>query len=176
MIDLLDAVVLDSPLSWIALGCTIAVTAIVPSFFHVRLLCGIFMAQLDLVLNAVPIIGGLTTQQVSPARALHFYIVEFSFLLIVFWGYSRILRRRERVLLALDEFFSGKGAWILTAFIAMVCAINFAMVPTDGSSRIEFMTSDWFSYLKPFIQLAMPSAYIGVFVMLRNHQRRWLGY
>ena len=76
----------------------------------------------------------------------------------------------------LRNFFSGRNSFILIISISFIACFNYIQAPSDGSSRIAYMTEAWFSAVKPFIQFVMPLAYVGVFVLLLNRTHRALGY
>jgi hypothetical protein len=176
MNNLLDVIVFKTAFSWSLLFITLLMIAVVPRLFGLNYLTGLIFAQMTLFFNAVPIIAGLDTQIVSVGRSLHFYIIEFSFLVLIFGAYRHLLLYRERVLQAFEVFFSGPGAFYFSALVVAIAAFNYALVPTDGSSRIEYMTASWFSLLKPLIQLTTPLSYFGIFVLLSHSKRRFLGY
>lgn len=176
MTDLLDLVTLNSGTSWLLLVGTLMLIFAVPRLFGLRLLTALVYAQITLAFNAVTIIAGFDTGALDIGRALHFYANEFGFLVLTFAAYRHLLRHRLRVTAALEAFFAGRAAPWLTVFVAAIGVFNFIVVPTDGESRIGYMTEAWFSLLKPFIQLGTPLAYVGVLFMLRNPTRRRLGF
>jgi hypothetical protein len=176
MKDLLDLVVFDTPFAWMLLAITALAIVATPRLFGVKLLNGLVFAQITLLFNAVTIIAGLSTGAVPVERGAHFFIVEFSFLAAIYAVYGRLLKQRVQVLAALQRFFDGPGTVPFIAFMVLIAIFNFLVTPTDGSSRIGYMTDAWFSLLKPFIQLALPLSYLGVFILLLNPRRRRLGY
>ena len=176
MSDLLSLVIVTSPASWLLLVATMAALIAIPRLFGMHYFTGLAYAQMTLTFNAVTIVAGLENDAVTPARAVHFYVVEFAFLVLVFAAYRHLLLHRSRVLAALQAFFAGRGAAVLVGLMALLAAFNVIIVPTNGESRIAYMTSSWFSLLKPMIQLATPLAYIGVPIMLLDRSRRGLGF
>lgn len=176
MKDLLDLIVLDTAFAWTLLAITVLAISVMPRLFGVKWLNGLLFAQITLVFNATTIIAGLSTDAVPHERGFHFFAVEFAFLAAIYAMYGRLIRHRAKVLEALQRFFDGQGAIPFVCFIALIAVFNFLATPADGSSRIEYMTAAWFSLLKPFIQLATPLSYLGVFILLLNKHRRRLGY
>jgi hypothetical protein len=176
MKDLLDLIVFDTPFAWTLLTITVLAIVLMPSFFGVKWLNGLLFAQITLIFNAITIIAGLGTDAIPNELGFHFFAVEFAFLAAMYAMYGRLIRHRAKVLDALHRFFDGSGAVPFVCFIVLIAIFNFLATPTDGSSRIEYMTGAWFSLLKPFIQLATPLSYLGVFILLLNKRRRRLGY
>lgn len=176
MKDLLDLIVIDTTFAWIILVITVLAIALLPRLFGVKWLNGLLYSQVTLLFNSIPIISGLSTDAIAVDRGIHFFAVEFVFLAAIYAMYGCLIRHRAKVLDALQCFFDGKRAISLTCLIAIIAVFNFLATPTDGSSRIEYMTGAWFSLVKPFIQLAMPLSYLGVFILLLNKRRRRLGY
>ena len=176
MKDLLDLIVFDTAFAWTLLAITVLTISVMPRLFGVKWLNGLLFAQITLFFNAMTIIAGLSTEAVPGDRGVHFFAVEFLFLAAMYAVYSRLIRHRTKVLEVLHRFFDGPGAVPFVCFIVLVAIFNFLATPTDGSSRIEYMTGAWFSLLKPFIQLATPLSYLGVFILLLNKRRRRLGY
>ena len=176
MQDLLDLVVFDTPYAWILLGVTFVITFLIPGMFKVKLWNGLFFAQTTFFFSAATIIPGLSTGVITADRGIHFFIVETSFLVAIYAVYARLLKNRYRVLSALTKLFNGPFAGVLVGFIALIAIFNLVVTPTDGSSRIEYMTNAWFSFVKPFVMLLTPISYFGVFILLLNRRRRRLGY
>lgn len=176
MKELLDLIVFDTPFAWTLLSITVLAIVLMPKFFGAKWLNGLLFAQVTLFFNALTIIAGLSTNSITNERGIHFFVVEFLFLASMYAAYGRLIRHRTKVLEALHRFFEGPGAVPFVCFIVLVAIFNFLATPTDGSSRIEYMTGAWFSLLKPFIQLATPLSYLGVFILLLNKRRRRLGY
>jgi hypothetical protein len=176
MTEILDHVVLDSLGAWLWILATLAAIVLLPRLFGLPTLNALIYAQMTLAFNAVTIVAGYSTDRLDAGRSLHFFLVEFAFLALTCEAYRRVLKNRERAAAALTLFFAGRGGVWLMGFMTLVGVFNFAIVPTDGDSRIAYMTAGWFSILKPFLQLATPLAYIGVLVMLGLPARRRLGF
>ena len=176
MKDLLELIVFDTAFAWTLLAFTVLAIVVMPRLFGVKWLNGLLFAQITLFFNATTIIAGLSSEAIPEQRGIHFFAVEFLFLAAMYAVYSRLIQHRTRVLEALYRFFDGPGAVPFVGFIVLIAIFNFLATPTDGSSRIEYMTGAWFSLLKPFIQLATPLSYLGVFILLLNKRRRGLGY
>jgi hypothetical protein len=176
MKDLLDLIVFETVFAWTLLSIIVLAMGVMPRLFGVNWLNGLLFAQVTLFFNATTIIAGLSTENVQVGRGFHFFAVEFLFLAATYFVYSRLIRHRTKVFEALHRFFDGPGTVPFVCFMILIAIFNFLVTPTDGSSRIEFMTDAWFSLLKPFIQLAMPLSYLGVFILLLNKRRRRLGY
>lgn len=176
MKDLLDLIVFDTPFAWALLSITTLAIVLMPRLFGVKWLNGLLFAQITLFFNSISIIAGLSADAIPDERGIHFFAVEFAYLAIMYAVYKRLIRQRAKVFDALQRFFDGHGAIPFVCFIALIAVFNFLVTPTDGSSRIEYMTGAWFSLLKPFIQLATPLSYLGVFILLLNKRRRRLGY
>jgi len=176
MNNLLDVIVFQTAFSWVFLVIVLLVIMAVPRLFGLNYLTGLIFAQMTLFFNAVPIISGLDTQAIDIGRGIHFFIIEFSFLALVFAAYRQLLVHRVRILMASRTLFDGRGTFYLSAFVVAMAIFNYLLTPTDGSSRIEYMTDAWFSLFKPMIQIATPLSYFGVFLLLLNSKRRFLGY
>lgn len=176
MTDLLDLLVFQSAFSWSLIAITLLGIVVIPRLFGLNYFNGLSYSQFTLFFNATTIIAGLDSEFVGVYGGLHFYIIEFLFLALTFAAYRHFLTHRARVLAAMRIFFSGKGALLVVAFVIGMAVFNFLLAPTDGSSRIAYMTETWFSLIKPFFQLVTPISYLGVFIMLQNPSRRRLGY
>lgn len=176
MTDLLDLVVLESLFAWLGLIATVVAIFVVPPLFGLKTINALVFAQMTLVFNAVTVIAGYHADMVDASRTLHFFFNEFAFLALTCYAYRQVLRHRERVVVSITAFFSGRGAVWLTRFMGLVALFYFVVVPTDGESRIAYMTAGWFSLLKPFLQIASPLAFMGVIVMLMLPARRKMGF
>jgi hypothetical protein len=176
MTHLLDLLVFQSAFSWALIVITLSAIIVIPRLFGINYFNGLLFAQVTLFFNSTTIIAGLESQAVSIDRAFHFYLIEFSFLVLTLAVYRYMLKHRSCVLVAMQSFFAGKGALYLAGFVVAMAIFNYLLAPTDGSSRIAYMTEAWFSLLKPFIQLLTPLSYLGVFLLLLNPNRRPLGY
>jgi hypothetical protein len=172
MTDLLDLVVLESVLTWGCVIATLALTVALPRWFGLNTLNALAYAQMTLIFNAITIIAGQGSGLIDFNRSMHFFLTEFGFLAITCAIYARMLRYRTRVVPALISFFAGRGGQWLTAFMTLTAGFNLLMAPDEGDSRIAYQTAAWFSLLKPFLQLATPLAYMGVFVMLTMPAKR----
>lgn len=175
MTDLLDLLVFQSIFSWMLIFITIMMIVVMPRLFGLNYITALVYPQFTLFFNATTIIAGLDSDAVSIDRGFHFYIIEFSFLALTFAVYRYLLVHRINIIVSMQNLFSGKGAVFVTISLVALTVFNYLMVPTDGSSRIAYMTEEWFSLIKPFIQLATPLAYLGVFLMLQSSRRLFLG-
>jgi hypothetical protein len=176
MTNLLDLLVFQGVFSWSLIVITLSAMIVLSRLFGLNYLNGLLHAQVMLFFNATTIIAGLDSEAVSIGRGFHFYIIEFSFLALTFSTYRYLLNHRVRVLASMQEFFNGHGALFVTTSVVAIAFFNYILAPTDGSSRIAYMTEAWFSLIKPFIQLVTPLSYLGVFIMFLNPRRRHLGY
>lgn len=176
MVNLLDLLAFQSAFAWTLIVITLSAIIVIPRLFGLNYFNGLLFAQVTLFFNSTTIIAGLDSQAVSIDRGFHFYIIEFSFFALTFAAYRYLLKYRAQVLAAMQRFFAGKGALYLTGFVVAMAIFNYLLAPTDGSSRIGYMTEAWFSLLKPFIQVISPLSYLGVFLLLLNPSRRALGY
>ena len=176
MTEILEHVVLESLSAWLGMFCALAGILLLPRLFGLKTLNALIYAQMTLAFNAVTIVAGYSTDLLAGERALHFFLTEFGFLAVTCEAYRRVLKNRERVWAALTRFFTGRGGLLLTGIMTLVAIFNFTMVPADGDSRIAYMTAPWFSFLRPFLQLAAPLAYIGVLVMLGLQSRRRMAF
>ncbi len=176
MTTLLELLVFKSALAWALMGTSLLVLFTLPKLLGLSVLNGMLNAQITLFFNVLTMIGGLDAGLIDAGRIVHFFMIEFGFLVAILLMYRSVLRYRLRVLTALQRFFAGPGAYGLTLFMLALTIFNFVEAPTDGSSRIEYMTQAWFSSLKPLIQIATPLSYLGVFVLLLTPRRKWLGY
>jgi hypothetical protein len=176
MNDLLALVAFDDAFAWMSVVFILFLIFVIPKFFNLNYFNGLLLTQITLFFNSTTIIAGLSSGVVSIERALHFFVVELSFFILVYAVYSYLLRYREQVLNALNIFFASRAVKPFVVIMTLIAIFNFINVPTDGSSRIEYMTAPWFSYVKPIIQLAIPLSYLGVFVLILNPNHRHLGY
>lgn len=176
MTDLLDLLVLQGVFSWSLIAITLFGIVVMPRLFGLNYFNGLSYSQFTLFFNATAIIAGLDSELVGAYGGLHFYIIEFVFLALTFAIYRHFLTHRARVFFAMRGFFGGKGALLIVTFVVGMAVFNFLLAPTDGSSRIAYMTEVWFSLIKPFFQVVIPVSYLGVFIMLQNPSRRRLGY
>ena len=176
MISLLELLIFKSAFSWVLIGVTLLALFGIPRLMGLRYLNGMLNAQITLFFTTLTIVGGMDAELVDADRVVHFFAIEFGFLIAILLIYKSVLDYRVFVLAALQRFFAGKGAYCLTLFMGALTIFNFIEAPSDGSSRIEYMTEAWFSLLKPLIQVATPLSYLGVFVLLLNPERKWLGY
>lgn len=175
MADTLVATHIDDPYVWICLTAVAGVVAYIPRLFSVRVLNGLSLIQVTYLLNCIPILNGLFGGEVDFFAASHFFLIETAYLLTIFWFYSRFLRHADTYREVAYDFFRGRGAWFALLLACVITTVNFFNVPTDGTSRIEFMTSRWFSFVKPVFMLAIPIASIGVLILLQIPQRRTMG-
>lgn len=176
MSALLELLIFKSTLAWVLVGSTMLALLFLPRLLGLSYLNGMLNAQITLFFNVLTVVGGMDAGLVDDDRVTHFFLIEFSFLIAILSVYRAVLKRRVEVLAALQRFFDGNGAYWLTGFIAMLTTFNVILTPDDGSSRISYMTESWFSLLKPFIQVATPLSYLGVFLLLLNRRRKPLGY
>ena len=176
MTVLLQLLIFKSPLAWLLMGASLLALLGLPRLLGLRTMNGMINAQITLFFNVLVMVGGMDAGLIDAGRMTHFFVLEFGFLLAVLLLYRWVLRYRTSVMSALRRFFSGNGAYVLVAFMGALTVFNFVEAPSDGSSRIEYMTEAWFSLLKPAIQIATPLSYLGVFVLLLDPARKWLGY
>ncbi len=176
MTALLELLIFKSALAWVLMGASLLVLVFLPKLLGLNFLNGMLNAQITLFFNILTMVGGLDADLIDSGRIVHFFVIEFGFLVAILLTYRWALRYRLHVLGALQRFFNGNGAYLLTAFMGLLTAFNFVEAPSDGSSRIEYMTQGWFSLLKPLIQIATPLSYLGVFMLLLNPRRKMLGY
>lgn len=175
MKDLLDLVAFENALAWFWIVATILIIVMLPRLFGLRYVNALAYAQMTLAFNCVPTIAGQTSGLIDIGRTLHFFATEFAFFSLTCWVYAKVLNQHRSISGALNHFFAGQGGLWLTGFMVTIGFFNFAVAPVEGESRIAYMTADWFSLVKPFIQLATPLAYVGIFVMLMNKPRRRIG-
>lgn len=168
MTDLLDLLVFQSTFAWALIVLTVVLIGVIPRLFGLNYITGLLYPQFTLFFNATTIIAGLDSQAVSIYRGFHFYIIEFSFLALMFAIYRYLLKYRVCVLAAMQIFFNNKKSVLVTSLIIALAFFNYFLTPTDGSSRITYMTEQWFSLVKPIIQIVTPLGYLGVFLMLRR--------
>ena len=176
MTSLLELLIFKSALSWVLMGASLVVLLGLPRLMGLNLLNGMLYAQITLFFTMLTMVGGVDADLVDAGRMVHFFVIEFGFLVAILLIYKSVLRHRVFVLATLQRFFAGDGAYYLTFFMGALAVFNFIEAPTDGSSRIEYMTEAWFSLVKPLIQVATPLSYLGVFVLLLDPRRKWLGY
>jgi len=166
----------DGTSTWFQIAATILVIVAIPKLLGLRTLNGMLNAQVTLLFNCITMLGGLNAGLVGWKDITHFVVIEFSFWIAILHVYKLILRKKTVVLAALKHLFAGSGAYYITSFMGIIALFNYIQQRTDGLSRIGYMTEDWFSVIKPFIQVATPLSYIGVFLLLLNHRRRLLAY
>lgn len=176
MAALLELLIFKSALSWALMGASLVALFALPKLMGLGVLNGMLSAQVTLFFNILTMVGGLDAGLIDGRRIVHFFTIEFGFLVAILLTYRSVLRYRLRVLASLQRFFAGTGAYVLTVFMGALTVFNFVEAPTDGSSRIEYMTQTWFSLLKPLIQIGTPLSYLGVFLLLLTPRRKWLGY
>jgi len=176
MTDLLDLLSFQSTFTWWLIGITLVAIIGMPRLFGLNYLNGLLSAQITLFFNAATIIAGLDSRAVTAGRGLNFYIIEFSFFALTLAAYRFMLRHRELVLTFLKRVCAGNRATYITVLAAGIAVFNFLVAPTDGTSRIAYMTQAWFSLIKPLIQLITPLSYLTVCIMLVEKSRRYLGY
>jgi hypothetical protein len=176
MTDLLSLVVLDGAAVWLEIFAVLGFIVSIPKLFGLNFANALAYAQMTLAFNAITIIGGREAELVDLSRTVHFFVIEFAFFILTCAAYRVLLKHRAHVIAALTSLFAGPGGAWLTVFMSLVCLFNFVMAPADGESRIAYMTAGWYSLLKPFIQLATPLAYVGVFMMLMMPARRRLAF
>lgn len=176
MSQLLELLIFKSTLAWVLIASALLALVFVPRLLGLSYLNGMLNAQITLFFNVLTIVGGMDADLIDNDRVIHFFAIEFAFLTAILLLYRSLLRHRLEVLDSLQRFFEGEGAYWLTGFIALLTAFNFVQAPDDGSSRISYMTEAWFSLLKPFIQIATPLSYLGVFLLLLSPGRKTLGY
>lgn len=172
MTSLLDIIKWETAFFWCALAATVCVAALMPSFFKIRFFNGLFAAQVTLILNAIPIISGLETGSLSVALGVHFYVIELLYLAMIYAVYTRMLRQREQVMVALVRFFNSRYVPLLISVIGMIAVFDYLSIPSDGSSRIAHTTAGWYTAIRPVIMIAAPLSYIGVFVLRLDRRRR----
>jgi hypothetical protein len=173
MTDLLELIILEDVGIWLLLIASLLAIAVVPRLFGLRLLSALLFAQMTLAFNAVTIVAGLHIGAIDARLAAHFFANEFAFLALISLSYRWVLSHRQGIRAALGRFIDSPALPWLTIFIGLVGIFNLVVVPSDGESRIAYMTAWWYSMLKPFVLLATPIAYLaGVAMISRRGKRR----
>lgn len=168
MIELLETIVFNDFSSIFSLIFISLLIILIPIFCGLRLFSGIFMVQFTLFFNTLPIISGTLSEIIDYKEAIHFFLVEFLFFLLIVLFYKTILSYRVNIKKSLNNFLFGKGSLIIIVSMLFFTIFNFIMTPTDGSSRIAFQVNYWFSIIKPFIYIITPLATISVFILISN--------
>lgn len=168
MIELLETIVFNDFSSIFSLIFISLLIILIPILCGLRLFSGIFMVQFTLFFNTLPIISGTLSEIIDYKEAIHFFLVEFLFFLLIVLFYKTILSYRVSIKKSLDNFLFGKGSLIIIVSVLFFTIFNFIMFPTDGSSRIGFQINYWFSIIKPFMYIITPLATISVFILISN--------
>lgn len=176
MKELLSLLTFDTFASWLVILLVFLLIITIPRLFHVDWLNGLLLAQVTLFFTSLTTIAGLSNGVISLQLGIHFFSVEYIFYIVEYALYGYLLRSRAKVLVALNSFFGGKMALPFLAVSILICIFNYLVLPGEGGSRIAYMTGAWYSFVKPFIQFLAPLSSIGVFLLLLNKKRRWLGY
>jgi hypothetical protein len=176
MEELFTLLILDTPSAWAAILLTLFIIIVIPRLFCINWLNGLILSQITLFFTSLTTIGGLSSGRLSAQLGLHFFSIELLFCLATYALYSRLLFHRAKVLAALNHFFNNNGAFCVIAVSIIVAFFNWLQAPTDGSSRIFYMTAAWFSMIKPLMGFVNSLSFLGVFILLLNRRRRWLGY
>jgi len=174
--DLLELVQLDGLALWLSIVVALAGIAVIPRFFGLNRVNALAFAQVTLAFNVVIMLAGWDSHEVSGYSIVHFFATEYAFLCFTCAAYRPIIARRRQVNAAFATFFAGRGGTWTAGLMVAIVAFNYAIAPSDGSSRIAYMTSGWFSLVRPVVQLTTPMAYVGILVMLTLPRRRTLGF
>lgn len=172
--NLLDIYILSKGFIGTSILATLTIT-LYPKLFGIRAFSGIFFAQYTLIINTLPIVSGFHTDSLSLERVLFFIGIEFGYLTAIILIYKGILKKRLFYLHTLERFYKGKYGTFLILFFIALAVFNWINVPTDGASRIGFMTSRWYSLIKPAIEIVTPAGYLGIFLLMRHKKHRAQG-
>jgi hypothetical protein len=140
--------------------------------FLKRWVSGLMFLQVSFIFNTAIILFGWATGAVSLGRVGHFLAYELAVVIGMYWVYRRILRQRARVLEGLRRL-RGRAVWaLLVAFnLGLLGVYLVFVVQNDGSSRIEFMTANWFSFLRPVMSILTPLTFFVPLYLLDCGQR-----
>jgi hypothetical protein len=151
---------LDSP--YVYTGCVLLASIIIlfiNYLFLNRYLGGLILLQLSFIFNSSAILFGLSIGKLPWLRGVHYLIFELLTILFIYIVYSEIIKKQK---LILQLWMSNKTillSWLIVIFNILIILMFRWSIANDGSSRIEFMTAGWFSYVRPFMSILVPLSY-----------------
>lgn len=176
MKDLLALLAFDSVFSWLAIVATLIAIILIPKIFGVSWINGLLFAQATLFFTSLTTIAGLSTGGISERLGIHYFCIEFVFYIAMYAIYGSILKKSANILRALSQFYDGNTAYFLIFLSIVLAVFNYVNQADEGTSRIAYMASSWFSFVKPFIQVFAPASSLGVLILFLRPKKRILAY
>src|SRR3989338_9346432 len=124
-----------------------------------RIFNGMITAQIAFICNFAVMIFLATVGYLSLGRFIHFAFVELFVIVFMYLIYRGILNNRAPLLLRINQLPVVKLAIGISLVAVLMIVLNQFVVPTDGSSRIRYMTFWWYSYLRLIITVVTPLGY-----------------
>jgi len=121
---------------------------------------GLILVQFSFVFNAAIVIFGFILSKIDMSRVIHYFFFELLTVIGVYVVYKKIINKRSYIITRLKQSNPLIISLVLIFFNMALTIMYVKSVATDGSSRIEFMVSGWFSYVRPFISLMVPLSYL----------------
>lgn len=153
------------------LSLSILILTTINYFFFKSIITGLLNFQISFIFNFAIIFYGLFNSFVSIDRFLHFLLYELLVTTFIYYIYARILNDRKLIFSQLSNSSVIPITLLITVFNIFVLLMYLAFVPSDGASRIEFMTSRWFSFVRPFITISQPLGYFLTIYLLDSGKR-----
>ncbi|MGA2889972.1 MAG: hypothetical protein ABSE51_18140 [Terracidiphilus sp.] len=117
--------------------------------------------QMSFVFNTAAILFGWWIKKVPELRMAHYFIYEIATVVGVYCVYRKILQNRARLFESLQKINVGTFTVVLLVYNISMSLVMFKFaVGIGGSSRIGFMTTGWFSYVRPFMFIFDPLGYL----------------
>jgi hypothetical protein len=136
-----------------------------------RLVSGLFSLQVSFTFNTAVVLFGWATGAISCSRVAHFFFYEGTVVVGIYWVYRRILDNRADIFQRLRQADPAAVSSVLVAFNLLLFGLYVVVVQNDGTSRIEFMTATWFSFLRPVLSLLTPLTFFFPFYLLERGER-----
>jgi len=135
-----------------------------------RIFNGMITAQIAFICNFAVMIFLATVGYLSLGRFIHFAFVELFVIVFMYLIYRGILNNRAPLLLRINQLPVVKLAIGISLVTALMIVLNQFVVPTDGSSRIRYMTFWWYSYLRLIITVVTPLGYFLAINLLESRK------
>jgi hypothetical protein len=137
-----------------------------------RYVSGLISLQISFAFNAAIILFGWATDAVSVVRGLHFFLYQLLVAVGIYWVYRNMLQHRVTLLSRLHRLTVATLSAILLLFnLALFCLFLGTVVQNEGSSRIEFMTTSWFSFIRPVMSIVTPLSFFVPFYLFDRGRR-----
>jgi hypothetical protein len=123
--------------------------------------CGILYVQISFAFNAAIVLFGWRNGDIPAFRVLHFFFYEMITVLGVYWVYRRILHSRVRLFESLQSVNVGMISTLVLVYNLGISLMEIKYVlGSGGASRIAYMESPWFSYLRPVMFIFDPLSFL----------------